>query len=276
MRNLFQRNRRTLLLLAVLALSFSIISSHLSTPAGTGSAGIGESLAVRLITPFQRGVSSLSGIMKIAWYNYIYLVKLKEKNDVMSEKLNRIEGEVARLREKAGATERLAALLGFKESHSLELRVARLIGFESGGYNRTVTLDKGSADGVGPNMPVVNAQGVVGRVVKAFGASCQVLLVVDYNSAIDAVIQRTRDKGIVVGLGGRSCEMKYVDRQSDVQAGDTVVTSGLNAGFPPGLIIGEVSRVQKEGAGLFQDIEVRPAVDMDQLEEVFIVLRERP
>ncbi len=275
MRYLSPRNRRTFILLVVLALSFAIISSHLSGSAAPAGNGFADRLIVRLISPFQRGISAILSTVKIVWYNYTYLVKLKEKNEMMADRISRLENEMARLREKAGATDRLAELLQFKANNPFDLKVARIIGFDSGGYNRAITLDKGSANGVGLNMAVVNARGVVGRVVKTFPTTCQVLMLVDYNSAIDAVIQRTRDKGIVVGRGGTTCELKYVDRQSDVQLGDVVVTSGLTGIFPAGLILGEVSAVQKEGTGLFQSITVRPAVQVDRIEEVLIVLKER-
>src|SRR5512138_2762511 len=152
MRNLFQRKRRTLLLLAILALSFAVISSNLTQPAGARGGGFLEQLVTRLVTPLQRGVSVVVNLARIAWYNHAFSVKLKEKNEVMAQRIDRLEGELAALREQAAAAERLAGLLGYRDTHDLDLVVARLIGRDSGGLNRTLTLDKGSSDGVGANM----------------------------------------------------------------------------------------------------------------------------
>ncbi len=275
MKYFLQKNRRLFLLLAVLVLSFILISLNISRPPEFYRLNAVDRALVWIVSPVQRGTTAILSAVKLLWFNYIYLVRLKEKNEVMEDRVSRLEKALSDMREKAAATDRLAGLLLFKENNPYEVRVARIIGFDSG-YFKTFTLDKGVDDGLAVSMPVVAARGVVGRIVRVHPAFSQVLLLLDFNSAVDAVIQRTRDKGIVTGIGGDLCEMKYVDFQADVQPGDTVVTSGQGGIFPEGLIIGEVTEVTREGPGLFQGVKVRPAVAAGKLEEVLVILKEKP
>lgn len=275
MRFSIQNNRRFFLLLAVMVLSFTLISFNISRSTDLSRLNTVDRIIFWMVSPFQQSIAAIKGTSKLVWYNYVYLVKLKEKNDVMRDRMERLETELSYLREKVVATDRLASLLKFKESNPYDVIVARIIGVDSSGYFRTVTLDKGERDGVDINMTVATAKGIVGRVIKAHGAYSQVLLLVDYNSAIDAVVQRTRDKGIVIGQGGAVCEMKYVDSQSGVRTGDKIVSSGVTGIFPAGLVIGEVIQVEKRGGGLFKDVKVKPAVQVEKLEEVLIILKEK-
>jgi rod shape-determining protein MreC len=271
MRDFFLKNKKLLSLLAVLILSFILVSYDISRTTDISDLKFTDRLLFWIISPFQIAVTSIKSTVKYAWVNYVYLVKLKEKNEVMADRVQRLEMELAALKEKASTADRLVKFLEFKEDNPHERMAARVIGVDSGGYFKTVILDKGEKDGLALNMPVVTAEGVVGRIIKLHFLSSQVLLMVDYNSAIDALVQRTRDRGIVVGLGESVCEMKYVSRQADVKIGDVVVTSGLAGIFPKGLVIGRVSGVEVKGYSLFQRVTLETAVQLNKLEEVFIL-----
>ncbi len=125
-------------------------------------------------------------------------------------------------------------------------------------------------------MPVVNAGGVVGRLVSVSPNYAKVLLVIDQNSAVDSIIQRSRDEGIVKGLSAKLCKLDYVVKTSDVVVGDKVVTSGLGRVYPKGLPVGEVVEVVNIPGELFKEIKVRPMVDFSKLEELLVILKEDP
>jgi rod shape-determining protein MreC len=118
---------------------------------------------------------------------------------------------------------------------------------------------------------VVTHRGVVGRITEVSSYTSKVLLITDMNSSVDALIQRTRARGVVEGRGSSLCELRYVAGSDDVSVGDLVVTSGLCGIFPKGLPIGTVKDVEKDSFGLFQQIELVPSVELNKLEEVSVL-----
>src|SRR6185295_1055291 len=145
-----------------------------------------------------------------------------------------------------------------------------VIGRDATRLSRTILIGRGETDGVVRGAAVLAPQGVVGHVFQTSPHSARVLLVSDHNSGVDALVQRTRARGIVQGTVDAGCVLKYVKRTEDVQVGDTLVTSGLDGIFPKGLPVGRVTAIDKRGQGLFQSAEVAPRVDVDQLEEVLV------
>jgi rod shape-determining protein MreC len=139
-----------------------------------------------------------------------------------------------------------------------------------------VIIDKGSNAGLKVNMPVVDAKGVVGRLVAVSANYAKVLLIIDQNSAVDSLVQRSREKGIVKGLSPEMCKLDYVLKTGDIDPGDLVVTSGMGRVFPKGLPVGKVLEVSNIPWKLFKDIHVRPMVDFTKLEEVLVILKEDP
>jgi rod shape-determining protein MreC len=117
---------------------------------------------------------------------------------------------------------------------------------------------------------VLVPEGIVGQVFLVSGNAARILLVSDHNSGVDALVQRSRARGIVQGTVDGGCGLKYVKRTEDLQVGDAVITSGADGIFPKGLPIGRVTSVDKRGRGLFQSAEVQPRVDFEQLEEVLV------
>jgi rod shape-determining protein MreC len=134
-----------------------------------------------------------------------------------------------------------------------------------------VTIDKGEKQGLRKGMAVISPEGVVGQILKTSPDYATVLLITDYNSGIDAIVQRTRAKGIVEGKEGNRCQLKYLLRTEDVEPGDVVITSGLDGKFPKGLMVGEIQEIDKRHFGVFQYAELVPKVDLARLEEVFVI-----
>jgi rod shape-determining protein MreC len=135
----------------------------------------------------------------------------------------------------------------------------------------SLKLNKGSNEGLKKGMGVVTHDGVVGYLLNVSPHYSTVLVLTDRNAVIDSLVQRTRARGIVEGLGRDICHIKYLQRTDDVQIGDLVVT-GFDGIFPKGFPIGAVTKVQKKAYGVTQYVEMRPIVDVARLEEVFVVL----
>ena len=148
---------------------------------------------------------------------------------------------------------------------------ASIIANSGSSWFKSCLLDKGSADGVRKGMAVVTPLGVVGQVVAVTARTAKVLLLADPNSGVDVLVQRTRARGIVSGSLDNGTILKYVKRSEDIQEGDRLVTSGFDGVFPKGMVVGTVIKVRKQTLGLFQHIEVMPAVNLARTEEVLIV-----
>lgn len=134
-------------------------------------------------------------------------------------------------------------------------------------------INKGEQAGLKAGMGVITPVGVVGRIIKTTPAASQVLLLTDHNSSVAALVQRTRDEGLVEGTEAGLARIKYLPILSEVGVDDVVLTSGLAGIFPKGLMIGQVTEIQKKEDGLFQVAQIKPAVDFTKLEEVLVILR---
>ena len=175
----------------------------------------------------------------------------------------------------AQRTQNLRQLLELRERAELDTTAAEVIAAGASPEFRTVTIDKGSADGLAADMAVISPAGVVGRVILPSPRASKVQLLIDRNAAAGALIERTRVQGVVVGLGADGLRMEYVPGTADVKPGDLVVTSGIDGIYPKGFVIGTIETVER-GTGAYHEITVRPAVDFSRLEEVLVVLTPPP
>ena len=222
--------------------------------------------------PFQAGVTRVMHFCRRTWNHYFYLVGVQQERDRLKEELGAAEMEKNRCLESALATERLRELLEMNAEAPYRMLPAQVAGIDPSGWFKTVIINKGTGDGVSKGMAVVATKGLVGHVIKAFDRSAMVLLVIDRTSAVDALVQRSRFRGIVEGETPVNCRFKYLVRKADVKIGDTVVSSGLDGVFPKGLRVGAISQILNPGSGLFQEPRVRPFVDFARLEEVLVIL----
>lgn len=194
------------------------------------------------------------------------------------EEQNHLKREVTRLRFERDQfknvsleNERLVNLLHFIQESSSVLLSTRVVGRAPSRWNESVWIDLGAKDGLEPGMAVLSYEGVAGKIVEVMPKWSRVLLLIDENSKVGAVVERTREIGILEGRG-LSCVLKFLPREAQVKPGDRVVTSGLSRFFPPGLEIGRVVKVQDDAEGLFQYAEVSPEVHFGKLEEVSVVM----
>ena len=216
-------------------------------------------------------IASVDAGIADRWEQYVALQGVREENQQLRKEIEWLRGQHSQLREAVTATERLTALLQFKEQALPTMVAAQVIGRDATNRYHAIILNKGESDGIKPDMGVVTPAGVVGRVVKTTAASSVVLLVTDPSNAIAGLIQRTRDEGVVEGTQQGLAQMKYIPLLSTVRDGDRVVTSGLVGDFPRGLVIGTITRIDKQEGALFQSAELMPEVDIGRVEEVLVI-----
>jgi rod shape-determining protein MreC len=262
----YNTGRIALVLAAVLLLGFLLLPSQLQ---GVFQE-VGSPIGWVLSWPLRAAASVQDGTAEL-WSGFTELRGVRDENKELRKELEHLKGQNSQLREAASATERLTALLEFKKQADLSMVAAQVIGRDTGNWYRTIILNKGESDGFQSDMGVITSEGVVGRIVKTTAATSVVLLVTDPNNAIAGLVQRTRDEGIVEGTTIGLARMKYIPLLSNARAGDRVVTSGLVGGFPRGLAIGTITRIDKDEGALFQFAEMVPEVDVNRVEEVLVI-----
>jgi len=200
---------------------------------------------------------------------------LDEQLKTLTIKNNLLSLENMQLRENEAEVERLRRLLDYKQVQDPQyvLEAARVIARSPNNWYKTLTIDKGAASGITINMPVINPNGLVGKVVSVSSNSSQIGLITDREMAVGAILEETREtKGIVEGLGNNGkLRMINIPYYSPVRDGERVVSSGLSEIYPPGIQIGLIRDIQKEASGLVLSATVEPSVDFDQLEEVLVI-----
>jgi rod shape-determining protein MreC len=203
--------------------------------------------------------------------NYNTLSGFKADNERLRKRIEILEVEKQKLMEADATNRRLQRLLEFRTQLPGRRITASIIANSASSWFQSCLLDKGSADGVRKGMAVLTPVGVVGQVVAVTARTAKVLLLTDPNSGVDVLVQRTRSRGIVSGSLENGTVLKYVKRSEDVQEGDRLITSGIDGVFPKGMMVGAVIKVRKQHLGLFQYIEVLPAVQSARVEEVLVV-----
>ncbi len=203
--------------------------------------------------------------------NYDTLAGFRSENARLRTRIQTLEVERQKYLEADATNRQLKALLDFRSQLFAQAITASIIANSANSWFQSCMLDKGSADGVRKNMAVVTPLGVVGQVVAVTPHTAKVLLMTDPNSGIDVLVQRTRSRGIVSGSLETGTILKYVKRSEDIQEGDRLITSGIDGVFPKGLMVGTVIKVRKQHLGLFQFVEILPAVQSSRTENVLIV-----
>jgi rod shape-determining protein MreC len=239
-----------------------------------------EQMLANLVSPVQCVFTSLSQGVHSVWDGYFSLVGAKGENTKLLAENARIKGELVRVEEIQRENERLRGLLGYKESFDVRSVSARVIANDPRAEFKSLMIDRGQEDGIALYMPVVGPRGLVGRVGRVSEDTALVLLLNDPNCAVDAMIQRSRARGLLVGAVARTklksgqylTRLEYLRRVSDVRDGDVVVTSGLDQVFPPGLPIGTVHDIARSKSGIFKEAEVVPFENFAELQEIMVLL----
>jgi len=255
-----------IVLIAINIVILSISSKGRPTPYGIGS------VAIFFVAPFQSAVTHSARFVRNMWTHYFFLVSAAKENDDLKISYGRATEKINQLKEIEHSNLRLRNLLNFQETQSVNALAAEVIAKDPSPWFKSIIIDKGRADGIEKGRPAVIAEGIVGQVVEVSPHHSKVLLVTDRNSAVDALVQRTRSRGVVKGESTELCQLQYVLRKHDIRVGDIVISSGLDGVFPKGLRIGRISGVVRPNSGIFQEVDITPYVDFEKLEEVLVIL----
>jgi rod shape-determining protein MreC len=260
------------LFLGVIVAHVLLISAQVNSRSGIP---VIEAVAFGVFSEVQRVVSKGTTGGGHVWSGYVALRHVKQENEELKQQLAAAQVAAQEQRALADRARGLEQLLELRSRTNLKTAAAEIIGGAATPDFRTVTIDKGSRDGVHADMAVIAPTGVVGRVVVPSGRSSKVQLLVDRNAAAGAIVARSRAQGVVVGSGDDRLQMEYVSEVFDVVAGDVVVTSGIDGIYPKGFVIGQVESVERSG-GAYKRIRVRPAVNFSSLEDVLVVVSPNP
>jgi rod shape-determining protein MreC len=270
----FVRRHRVLMATAVLVLAATALvvqSRQNAVPEYRLGRWMLEAMA-----PLQRVVTFVAGSLSGTWRGVEGLFRARDEVAALRGRVQELERDATQLDELELENARLRELLAFRAEQPDDYMSARVIGWDATGRARTVTIDRGESDGVVRGAAVIAPPGVVGHVFRTSPHAARVLLITDHNSGVDALVQRTRARGIVEGREIGGIGLKFVKRTESLEVGDEVVTSGMDRIFPKGLPVGTIAMVDKRGQGLFQYASIRPAVDFDRLEEVLVLRTAAP
>lgn len=233
-----------------------------------------QSFVLHTIAPVAEGWTKLATGIKNLWDSYINLVDVKEENRDLKKKISQLEQLVVDYREAYLENQRLKRLLEFRDHLQVRSLPALIVFQDLTGWFQSVIINRGAQDGVQPDMPVVCYEGVVGKILNVSQRFSRVMLITDPASAVDVLVQRSRVRGILVGGEPGSCYMKYVKNDADVRPGDLLITTGKDGIFPQGLKAGIVNKVYPDPVGIFKFIVVDPMINIGNLDEVMVLLKE--
>jgi rod shape-determining protein MreC len=277
MENFFVRYKNPLVLILVVLIQVVVLATQVKRSEGA-KAGSGTRLirvwTVTAFTPVEKMFISTGHFFRNGWHNYADLRGVRKQNRELQEEVARLQLEQVRLKQDADQARRLQILLDFKEKFISKTVAAQVIGTSGTEQSRVIIIDKGSRDGIKPDMAVITPDGIVGKVKDVFPLSSQVLLINDHDSGAGVILEHSRLQGILKGtpLG----ELQITDIMSDekVELGEHLITSGGDRIYPKGYSVGTVvSAVPDRDNDPFQVIRIKPSADLSRLEEVMVVTK---
>lgn len=265
-------SRKTMMIVGVIILvAVNVIVLSVSGKRHYPASALGR-VALTVTAPFQDALTQTIRYAKSIWEHYFFLVSTARENENLKKSLSHAVKKNNEYYETEISNHRLRKLFDFRQNIPEEAIAAEVIGIDPSPWYRAIIIDKGKADGVRKGLPVIIPEGIVGQVIDSAEHYSKILLIIDQNSAVDAMIQRNRARGIIKGMSSDQCVFKYVLRRHDIEIGDSVIASGLDGVFPKGLRIGQVAEISGENSGLFREVTVTPLVDFEKLEEVLILI----
>ncbi len=275
MKHISDRRRDLILVAAVILSSLTLMTLQVRRKGLTTSV---ERVVVATVGPLQGMVYKPVKALRRLASNLALVKTLRESNNLLREENQRLRTVETTHQELLLKHRRLERLLQFRQKTSFQTVAASVIARDATNWSKTITLNVGSESGVREELPVLNHEGIVGHIIRAAPSHSQVLLITDARGAVDALIQRTRTAGVFVGSsnGNNSGFLRYVSREEDVRVNDRIVSSGFGGIYPRGILLGVVKRVDRSGTDMFQTIEVEPTVDFSRIEEVIVVVGQRP
>lgn len=234
-------------------------SHWLTRPFSLLSSGVAETFF-----GFSSGVKNTTAM-------YVDLINIKKDSENLKSTNNELNSRLQKMTELTQENDRLRGLLSFKEQTKMNLVAAQVIGRDLVIDHNTITINKGTNEGLAPGQAVITTEGALGYIFKADALTSHVMLITDRYAVVDGIVQRTRAHGIVEGKSQNGCVLKYVEKTEDVKVGDLVVTGGLDNIFPKGFPVAVVESVERKTFSVSLKVDLRPVVDPYKVEEVFIV-----
>src|SRR6266851_3411476 len=272
MENLITRYRNVTILVAILFVQVLGLAVQVKRAGSDEPTRLIRLWTVSAVTPLEKVIVWCQGGVGSLWNNYIYLRGVRQENRELKFEIEQLRLQQVRLADDAQQARRLQALLGFKEQYIAKTVPAQVIGSSGSEQSRSIYIDKGTGDGVEKDMAVITADGVVGKVLRAFGSTSQVLLINDQSSGVGAILDKSRLQGVVKGTSTGDVILENVMTDESVAPGERVATSGGDQIFPKGLTVGTVMKVSP-GADLFLNIRLRPSANLNRLEEVLVITK---
>lgn len=265
-------NRKKILVSITVVLLLSVLMSW--TTNNPGRILFIERIVADALRPFQKAASSVTGFFVNGWRFLGDIRDVYNDNQRLLAEMERFEGMDLKMLEVMQENRRLRDLLEFEKIGEHQLVSAQVIGRNPSNWFHTLTIDKGSRDGIKVDMPVVTNKGLVGKIVDVQPSYSKVQLLISPSSGISAIVQRTRDNGVLAGLSTPRgyARITRIDQYADLKEGDVIISSPLTGIYPKGLVIGRVVEVSEDPITLERSGLVRPEVDFDRLEEVLIIV----
>lgn len=265
------RQRTGYLFIAVTVGHVVLISAQVNTERGIP---VLEAATFGAFAEVQRGASSVIGSAMTSWGNYLALQDVRTDNERLRREVSGLQIALQQERAQAQQSRTLEQLLELRAQANLATVAAGVIAGSASPDFRTLTINKGTADGLHSDMAVIAPAGVVGRIITPTARAAKVQLLIDRNAAAGALVERSRAQGVVEGTGG-DLRLNYVSGTADIKVGDVVVTSGIDGIYPKGFVVGQIESVERS-SGAFGAIVVRPAIDFSSLEAVLVVVSPAP
>ena len=261
------RQRVGWLFMTVTVMHLILISAQVQTRRGVPML---EEAIFGSMAEVQRVATGGIGEARGFWQSYVNLRETGRENESLRQRVSQLEVALQRERALAGQTKVLQEMLDLKTETAFATTPAMVIASAASPEFRTMTLDKGSSQGLGADMAVLAPAGVVGRVVLPTPRAAKVQLIIDRNAAAAGLVERSRAQGVAIGTGTDRMRFEYVPGTADLKVGDRVVTSGMDGIYPKGFVIGQIESIQRT-AGEFSNVLIRPAVNLSALETVLVV-----
>lgn len=264
------RRETGVLLLVLTVAQLILISAQVQSKSGVP---VFQEVTFGVFARIQGGTWGALRSVRDVWSNYVWLQGARAENETLKRQVAELQVELQQKEALAARSTKLQELLSLQTSTSLPTIAAEVIAGNPNPGMLTITIGRGSADGIQADMAVIAPAGVVGRIVGPPAShAARVQLLIDRNAAAGALIERTRAGGMVAGADrDPPLTMDLVSNLADVKVGDKVIASGVDGIYPKGFAIGQIESSDR-GAGLYRAIAVRPAVDFSSLEEVLVVL----
>jgi len=276
MRDFLIRLRLPLLFATLVLLTLVSMLADRRVLAGFGrERGVGGAL-LELAVPVQKVLLFPVDFVRSGWSRYVGLIGLREENEELRARVAQLEEQNLQYAEAIVAGGHLQEIAEMREGFDVPLHSAQVVGHDVSPWFRSILIDQGRSHEVRSGMPVVTDRGLVGLVTATSPHSARVMLLLDRQSAVDGMVERSRARGIVRGSGTGQLEFTFMVRGDDVQPGDEVITSGVGGAHPKGVRVGKVTEVHADETSLLHTATLQPAVDFGRLEQVFVMLHRGP